>query len=713
MSGGPGGAGGGALAARVRRAFGLAAGGMGVLMGALAAGQEWRWSHPSPHGNNIVDLAHRAGMYVQVTELGGVYISTNRVIWERREVGTRRDLRGVAFLGERLLVTGESGGAWWSDDGRTFRAAVVEPATDDWFEGVAASATMAVAVGDNGAIYRSAEGERWNRVTGTGLDEWMNGVAYGAGHFVAVGESGLVASSPDGLVWTRRATGTTEDLMRVNFGGDRFLAVGRRGVVMVSTNGTTWGADGATGITNTLLAAAVGPGTRVAVGESAVMYRSPITGWQNHLQESATPIPAPDWTYLAALWDGQRYLAGGRTGVMVEGVQTNLPPFFSATLWFRLDESPRNGLWAVERLGDTYLAVGERGTVLSSISGTEWALESTPVDGDTILFGVGGSSRLALAVGSEGVVLRSPGWSQVVQVTNTVQVGDVTHALVSTHRADLLGVVWEAIEPKPTTNTLQGVGWDGTQYVVVGAQGTVLRSRDGEVWEVGRIPSEAFFSTVVPVADGWLAGGTEGRLFRSADGVAWEPEASGTGSWIYRLGAWGDTVVGVGQNGLILTRQGGGGWETRASGTDVWLTDVERVGGVYYVCGLGGTLLRSVDLAVWEPVGLPTRKGLHGLASSGAQLVMGGVEGIVLRGWEPAVPDPVAIRLFEHRRGPGAPVDLFLFEGTPERGFGLEGATAFPEWGLDGTFELGAGGQAVHGRPAAGAFRFYRTRTGP
>lgn len=692
----------------------VAAGMVLTGMGVKGAVPEWRWSHPLPHGNNIVDLAHRAGVYVQVTELGGIYTSTNRVIWERRELGTRRDVRGVTFLGNRLLVTGESGGAWWSDDLVSFRPAVVEPATTDWFEGVAASEALAVAVavGDNGAIYRTRDGQAWARVTGTGIGDWLSGVAYGAGQFVAVGELGVVVSSPDGQVWTRRTTGTTEDLLRVCYGGDRFLAVGRRGVVMVSTNGTAWGADGATGITNTLLAAAVGPGTRLAVGESAVVLRSPISGWQNHLEDVATPIPAPDWTYLAALWDGQRYVAGGRTGVMVEGVQTNLPPFFSATLWFRLDDSVRNGLWALERLGDTYLAVGERGTVLSSVSGVEWSLESTPVDGDTILFGVGGSARLALAVGSGGVMLRSPGWSEMVRVTNAVTVGDVTHELVSTHRADLLGVVWEEIEPRPTTNTLQGVGWDGTQFVVVGAQGTVLRSPDGGVWEAGRIPSDSFFSAVVPVEGGWLAGGTAGQLFRSADAVTWEAEVTGTSSWIYRLGAWGDTVVGVGQNGLILTRRGGGGWETRTGGTDEWLTDVARVGAVYYVCGLGGTLLRSVDLENWEPMSLPTRKGLHGLAASGAQLVMGGVEGIVLRGWDPAVREPVAIRAFDHRPGPGAPVDLFLFEGTPERGFDLEGATSFPGWEPHGSFELGAGGQAVQGRPASGTFRFYRTVTG-
>lgn len=70
---------------------------------------------------------------------------------DRRISGTSKDLRGAAWMGNRLLITGEEGTALWSDDGVGFQPAAVVPPTTDWLEGVAATEAVAIAVGDNGA----------------------------------------------------------------------------------------------------------------------------------------------------------------------------------------------------------------------------------------------------------------------------------------------------------------------------------------------------------------------------------------------------------------------------------------------------------------------------------------------------------------------------------------------------------------------------------
>ena len=685
-----------------------------AAIGGHAATPSWHWSNPEPHGNNITDLVFHGGRYVQVTDFGGVYVSTNRVIWERRETGTRRELRATTFLGDRLLVTGEEGTAFWSDDTIAFEPGSLTPTTTDWLEGVAASTNVAVAVGDNGAIYRSGNGRDWSRVAGTGFTEWLSGVAYGDGAFVAVGETGFIASSPNGTDWTRRNSKTTADLTRVTFGGGGFLVVGRGGVALASTNGVTWAGDGITGTTNDLLAASMSPSMHLAVGESAmVLLRPPSKDWTDQFSLLVTPAPAPDWTYVASTWDGTRFIASGLAGVSIESLQTNFPGLQNTTLWLRLDDSARNWLWDADRLGDTYLAVGDRATIMTSPAGTDWSLETSALDVDTTLYGVGGSPDLAVAVGVRGTIVTSPALFTNVFATNLVVAGGRTNVLVTTNVQSLLGIRWGLVSPSPTTNTLQGIAWNGSRFVAVGAAGTVVRSADGVNWSAGRIPSTAFFSTVAPFHGGWVAGGSEGSLYSSPDAETWTSMDLGLTNWVYRVRAIDDALVAVGQGGLILVSTDGTHWVSRDSGTSLWLTDVRRVGPAYYVSGVHGLVLRSSDLITWDPVDLPTGKALYALATEGAQLIAAGADGAILRSAIEPTAAPIRIRQFAHRVDASPPVDLFLFQGAPEQAFRLEGATKLGSWETIEHLQLGPNGSALLGVEAGEVRRFYRTVVGP
>lgn len=685
---------------------------LGAGVGGRGQTPEFRWSHPLPHGNNIADLVVRAGVYHHVTDHGGIYASSNRVVWSRRVSGTTRDLRAAAWMGTRLLVTGEEGTALWSDDGIAFQPGTVTPATTDWFEGVAASATVAVAVGDNGAIYRSTNGMAWSPV-GSGFTAWLSGVAQGNGVFVAVGEGGFIASSPDGSTWSRRTSGTVVDLLRVTQAENRFLVVGRNGVVLTSPNGTSWAADTATGVTNALQAATIQGNERLVVGESAVLLRGLIGGWANQMSSIVSPSPAPDWSYAASVWDGARYVVGGRTGVMLESYRTNALGWSGLTFWFRLDESPRNWLWDAGRVAGTYLAVGDRAGILSSANGIDWAQEATPVDVATVLYGVGGSPELALAAGSGGVLLRSRAAYTNVVVTNLVVAAGRTNALPTTNRLSLAGISWEATASGLTTNTLQGIGWNGARYLVVGGAGTVLSSPDGDTWSRGTVAGAGFLSGVTPYGAGWIACGGGGGLYASADGVQWTPRVSGTTNWVYRVRALGTNLVAVGQNGVVLTSANGVDWVSRTSGTDAFLTDVREAAGVVYACGTGGTLLASTNLVDWQAVPLPTGKSLNGLATAGGQLIVVGAEGAVLRAVVGGADAPVGFAGFGMFAEAAPTVAGFVFSGTPEQRFRLEGAGDLGGWTTDASLELDANGAAVLGRVAEDVRRFHRTRLAP
>lgn len=657
-------------------------------------------------------MVHAAGLYVQVTDHGGIYTSTNRLNWVRRESGTSLALRAAAWMGSRLLVTGEAGTVLWSDDAVTFRAGTLATPTTDWLEGVAALPGRAVAVGDNGAVFTTTNGLAWTRVTGLPFVDWLTGVAAGAGVFVAVGDGGLVATSPNGTSWTRRNSGTVADLQRIAFGDGRFLAVGRNGVVLTSVNGLAWNADTATGITNTLYVGLPASGERVVAGESAFLLRRPPAPWTDQSSATVSPSPVPVWSWSALLWDGTRYLAGGRTGVTAESWRTNAGALSGETFWFRNDDSPRNLLWDVIRVGHGYLAVGDVGTVLSSSAGVDWTSEGAPVTAETVLYGIGGSPEVVVAVGSSGTVLRSAVGSTNVSVTHEFTAAGGTHPLTVTRTLPLTGVEWQVSTPV-TTNTLQGVAWNRGLFVVTGAQGTVLTSSDAVTWRAASIAGAGLLSSVTAHGDGFVAAGSAGRIDTSADGTNWVARNSGTTNWVYRVRSLAGTLVAVGQNGTLLTSTEGVDWVARASGSDAFLTDACRVGRYVYVCGTGGTLLRSADLSAWEVLPTITGKSLFALATDGAQVVAVGAEGTVVRAIGDDAASPVAFAGYARRETAGGPVEGFVFSGSPERDFRLESGVEPGPWIPAAGLRLDAAGIAVLGRDAVEASRFHRTAAGP
>jgi hypothetical protein len=682
------------------------------MMPSLAA-IEWRWSHPEPHGNNLSDMVHRDGVYVHVTDHGGVYTSTNRLMWSRGGTPTLKDLRAAGFLGTRFITTGEEGTVVWSDDLLRFESGTVSPETTDWLEGVAASETVAVAVGDNGAIYRSADGKGWSRVATGVFSQWLFGVAYGEGVFVLVGERGLVASSPDGETWTVRNSGVTEDLTRVVYGQGRFMAVGDAGMVLTSANGLSWSQDGRTGSPNLLATAAVGSRDRLVAGELALLLRTPLSVWQDQLS-TTSPSPAPEWNYAASVWDGTRYLVGGRTGVLVESFRTNAPPFQDATFWFRQDDSPRNWLWDVTWIGGAYLAVGDQATVLSSLSGVQWDLESVPETAEgRVLYGVGGSPETALAVGEGGLMLRCSGGFTNIIVPHEVVVENVTNIVWTTNRVSLMGLVWEVVEPRPTTQTLQGVAWDGSRYVVSGAGGTLMTGTSPNSWSTTVASGQEFLSSVAVAAGQWVASGAKGALYTSPDGLNWTRQASGTTNWIYRVAHVGSEWVAVGERGLILTSSDAVQWVARDSGTTAWLSAVRHVGDATYVCGTQGTVLRSTNRVNWVTIPTLTGKALYGMASRGPQLVVAGAEGVVLRAIAEPATSAVNIAGYRQFREGTNGVEALSFEGVTEQRFRWESSEPIGNWELESELDLDVNGQWVTGRALRGSSRFHRTAIRP
>ncbi len=175
-----------------------------------AHAQTWYWSSPMPHGNSIIALNYYAagGLGIEACDSGQIYTSPDFTNWIAQASCTTNSLQAIAFLNNRIILTGQSGTVVYSDDGYNYNYTNLN--TNAWLVGVAASTNLAVAVGDDAVIYTSTDGANWTLGSpppGIG-NNWLLAAAYGAGTFIIAGEGGYLATSTNGTTWKQRTIST-------------------------------------------------------------------------------------------------------------------------------------------------------------------------------------------------------------------------------------------------------------------------------------------------------------------------------------------------------------------------------------------------------------------------------------------------------------------------------------------------------------------------
>jgi len=348
----------------------------------------------------------------------------------------------------------------------------------------------------------------------------------------------------------------------------------------------------------------------------------------------------------------------------------------------------RNWLWEAARTPEFYVAVGDRGNILTSTDGAGWSLEWVPDSlTNSIFLGVGGTTNLVLALGNKGALATST--NQWIDRVETDDSGETV-----TNRVNTLGIVWEAVEPRPTTNDLQAVTVTDTSYVLGGGQGTLLTSPDGRHWTPQESGTTNFLSSLTAFGGGLVAVGENGTLLiGTGDGTAWTPRDAGTTRWLYRVRHLKGELVVVGEAGTLLRSADGETWTMADTGTSQWLNDVVWVEDRYYAAGAQGTVIVSADLATWSEVGTLTRKSIYGLATHAGQLVAVGVEGLILRA--PIAPQVTRPQIVTYLQTTDS--NLFLIAGERDQRMVLERSSAAADstawvqaakleiWGRDGT----------------------------
>jgi len=174
--------------------------------------------------------------------------------------------------------------------------------------------------------------------------------------------------------------------------------------------------------------------------------------------------------------------------------------------------------------------------------------------------------------------------------------------------------------PNGFASALSAVIFDGSQFIALGTDGSILKSPDGNTWTAAtsipsggaagpRMNSIAFgLLSAVPI---YVAVGNSGNIFTSADLVAWAT-VSTTGNDLYNVSFPNGTPVATGANGRLLTSTDASTWVAPNSNTPNALRGATYGTGSatgasaqYVVVGDSGTIVTSTNLTDWSLITPP------------------------------------------------------------------------------------------------------------
>lgn len=208
------------------------------------------------------------------------------------------ELANILWTGSRFVAAGdivigspvdgnESGSIVTSSDGINWTAhttllpANASATAFNALDGVAYSGNLYVAVGANGAVYTSTDGNSW-AMQATGTVNALGSVVWSGTQFIAVGQNGTIISSPDGVSWSNRGGGV-QNLYAVAWSGTQFVAVGA-GTILTSPDGITWTSRDA-GTANSLYGITCSGSQFVAVGTGTILTSADGIIWTSRAMQ--------------------------------------------------------------------------------------------------------------------------------------------------------------------------------------------------------------------------------------------------------------------------------------------------------------------------------------------------------------------------------------------------------------------------------------------
>ncbi|MEO8615742.1 MAG: hypothetical protein ABI600_11425 [Luteolibacter sp.] len=425
-------------------------------------------------GKHFVGVGMQAGVLSKLKVKLGLYsklaspvtaVSDDGKSWSVTEFHSSKageSASAIVWTGTNLLMYDRDGGIYISSDGVTWNQQA-NPPTDILLANVVSTGKQLVAVGrdeskglhDSAAIFTSPDGHAWTKSMPVEGEASLSNVVWTGSQYVAVGPKGQIQTSLDGVAWTRKSpVGETDTLTKVISNGTMLVAVGMN-AALTSSDGMRWFSH-AVPVDFKVSSVAWNGNHFVAVGSKGVVFTS-VDGEVWHAESSGTKEDLAD-----VVWTGNQMICVGidnttaRSSALILGSP-------DGTKWARRSvEGAVGGLCAVVSTGNNLVAVGHRGSVVTSRDGNVWTRQR---GGEMLhglefpnLEGIAWSGKTYVAVGRAGCLSAA----KAVLCSND-------------------GITWTDY-PGAGPNILYGVAWIGDRFIAVGERGVVHVSTDGFTW---------------------------------------------------------------------------------------------------------------------------------------------------------------------------------------------------------------------------------------
>ncbi len=214
------------------------------------------------------------------------------------------------------------------------------------------------------------------------LDHWVNripsysndgfkitDICYADGRFAAAASNGVIFTSSDGVTWNNSGTVATS-LSGISCDGGKITAVGTNvdGVFLAyQSDGAKW--NRSSELKLSLEDIAYGQSTYVAVGFDDNLNR-PVIVTSKDVVNGPYQYLSPGDQLLHGVVYGDKFVAVGDAGTII----TSVDGVNWTSQTFRSDDFPSDDLHNVTYGNGTYVAVGVNGVVLTSSDGNKWMM---------------------------------------------------------------------------------------------------------------------------------------------------------------------------------------------------------------------------------------------------------------------------------------------------------------------------------------------------
>ena len=507
-------------------------------------GQNWEKS--ADVTGTAITYSENLNLFVIVSVEGKIYTSADLINWTERTSGVAYNLYGVDYSESlnMFVVVGQNGTVLTSPDGITWTAR--NSGIADTFRAITHSDNLLVAVGynivgdeepgnesvivtspdginwtlrysqENGALFSITYARNQNKFVTVGggtlyvSSNGINWVSYdiggqavtyseSLGTFIVVQFDGVVISY-DGINWTKYSMALNANSITFSEDKELFVAVGDNGAIFISYEGYEWNQlmHWRERLPNVKIIYQEKEGLFVGIRNSNYDYYilTSTDGINWTTRYSTYDIRLTDLIYVEELG---MYVATGLSLILTSTDGINWTVRYTSSLghtFFSIAYSERQHLFVIVGIGWNHYAV-----IFTSTDGINWS--GSEMEGFSGLRSVVCAKTdeigdIFVAVGDDGTIMvKDGGWDTVESGVNTVLhsitysedqkqfvvVGGYNTVLISKNNSI---ENWQIIDVDVTPMTFYNVSYikETTRYFILGSNGIIMTSYDGEVWDV-------------------------------------------------------------------------------------------------------------------------------------------------------------------------------------------------------------------------------------